>query len=277
MVFDIADRIVFLIENGQSQEQRLLRCQGYRPNSIIKWKKQTGLNWKTTFKILRGLQIFDSAKIQEIIRRIVTDNSELFARENLFIMPFGGEGKSGGMICYEFSHAELVDTQYFKHSSEIVRLPVGSTIIFVDDLIGTGTQSLGHINDKLNLVLSPSHQAVLLTICATPEGTRKVTDNSNFKVITGVELNEVEYQHYSASSTHFSGLEKEKLIRINSKLKNSAKFDYDRGLLVAFYYAVPNNSMPIIWKDGYKYKKNDSSQQEWFALLPRHTPIVPAA
>lgn len=275
MYFDISDRIAFLILNGQKEEQRLLRCQGYRPNSIVKWKKETGLEWRTVIKVLKGLQIFDQNRIRGVIHEVITSNPEIFSRENLFIAPFGGEGKSGAVICYEFKHAELVDTTCFRNSSEIVRLPPGSTIVFVDDLIGTGTQSIEYITNKLNLLLSSSHQAVLFTVCATPEGIKKVTDNSNFKVLTGIELNEIEYQHYSDLSVYFSVSEKKKLRAINSLLKASGKFDHDRGLLIAFYYAVPNNSMPIIWKDGYVYTLKSGVKREWFALLPRRNPVIP--
>lgn len=270
MLQDVVDKIFFLIKGGADQERKLMRYQGYRHNSIIRWKRQNGLGWKTNFKILRSLDIFDSAKIKKTISEIVDNNASLFSTSNLFVTSFGSEGKSGGIICYEFRHTRLVNNNVFVKSSEIVKLPPNSTIIFVDDLVGTGTQALDYIDNKLNLLLSPSHRAILLTICATTDGIKKIRDNSNFEVLTGVTLQEEQHQYYSTKCNYFNNVEKKAINELNSKLKDSVKDDYDIGLLIAFYYSVPNNTMPIIWKDNYKYlTKNGTST--WFALLPRQS------
>ncbi len=269
MLQDIVDKIFFLVKGGADQEKKLMRCQGYRPNSIVRWKRQNGLGWTINFKILRGLKVFCSVKIRKIISEIVRSNAGLFSQKSFFITSFGSEGKSGGMICYEFRHSKLVDATRFVKSSDIAKLPLNSTIIFVDDLVSTGTQSLDYINDKLNLLLSPSHSAILLTICATPNGIKKIRENSNFKVLTGVTIQEERYQYYSTKCHYFDDVEKRAIKELNSKLKDPAKQDYDRGFLIAFYYSVPNNTMPIIWKDNYKYVTKDGGTSTWFALLPR--------
>ncbi len=266
---DLVDKIFYLIYDGRSQEQKLVRYNGYRHNTIIKWKNQTDLSWATTFKLLKQIEVFDAIKIRQVISTLVENNRELFEKEHCYITSFGSEGKSGGIICYEFKHTRLIRENRFKDSWDITKIPSNSTIIFVEDLIGTGTQSVEHINDKLNLLLNPSHDPILLTLCATPEGIQKVSENTNFKVINAILLDEENYQFSSEKSKYFTLSEKNKLQVLNNMLKPKQKESYDRGLLIAFYYSVPNNSMPILWKDNYGYEDRHGKQKKWIGLLPR--------
>ena len=247
-------------------ESQLSRCQSYRHNTLVKWKQGTGLYWWEINKVLKNLHIFDAQKIREILKKIVEDNEELFKRENLFITSFGSEGKSGGKISYEFRHSGLISQKKFIESWNLIDLPPKSTVIFVEDLIGTGSQSTEYIQNKLNLILNPSYEAYLLTICATPIGIEKVKSETAFNVINGILLDEENYQNYHENCSNFTKKEKDKLIKLNNKLKNirNNQLDYDIGLLVTFFYSPPNNSMPILWKDGFSYEN-----KKWFALIPR--------
>jgi len=265
---EFIEKIIFQLLGGNDIESKLLRCQNYTANSIMNWKKQTNLNWLEVIKHLKGIEIFDATRIRQIINELVSTNQELFNREHLFITSFGSEGKSGGKIAYEFRHTKLVKESKFINAWELSKLPENSTVIFVEDLIGTGSQSTEYILEKLNLLLNPSSEPYLLTICATQEGINKVCDETNFKVLNGLLLDETNYQHYSDNSKYFKAKTKKKLIEINNRLKKEGRKDYDKGLLVTFYYSPPNNSMPILWKNKFPYKiKNE--EKIWQALLPR--------
>jgi hypothetical protein len=63
-----------------------------------------------------------------------------------------------------------------------------------------------------------------------------------------------------------SVMEKEKLKELNALLGRN---EFDIGLLIAFYYGTPNNTMPFIWKNGFKYTDKKGCNDTWFALLPR--------
>ena len=246
-------------------EERLLRCENYKNLTLLDWKKQTKLNWKEVNNFLNNLHIFDSEKIQEVLKNIVENNEEIFKRSNLYITSFGSEGKSGGKISYEFRHSKLVSEKKFIESWNLSDLPKGSTVIFVEDLIGTGSQSTEYIRDKLNLILNPSFDSYLLTICATPQGIEKVKNETAFNIINGILLEEKKYQNFSEDCNNFSEKEKKKFKNLNNKLTSKHKSSYDLGLLITFMYSPPNNSMPILWKDGYLYDDN----KQWIALIPR--------
>ncbi len=259
------DKFIFKFFGGIELEQKLIRCQSYTVNNIYQWKQQTNLTWKETFNFLKNIHVFDATKIREVLKSIVANNQVVFNQSNLYITSFGSEGKSGGKISYELRHTNLFKDKNFIESWKLQDLPEGSTIVFVKDLIGTGSQSTEYITKKLNLLLNPSYETYLLTICATPEGILKVEEETNFSVLNGVLLEEELYQNYTVNCKNFNHKEKEKLRALNNKLKNNVREDYDRGLLVTFFYSPPNNSMPILWKDGYTYE-ND---KKWHALIPR--------
>lgn len=268
MKTSLLDKIYFLWRNGKSFETKLAYYQGYRPNKIIEWKSQTGLSWSIIFKLLDHFEIYTSPKIRSTISQIVDDNENIFSRENCFVTGFGNAGKSGDIILYDFSHTTNINQAKIKKTWELNSLPENSTIIFVEDIIGTGSQSVDYIQNKVNQIIKPSHEPYLLSLCATPQGLERVEKNTHFKVMPGIILNE-EYQHYSDDSKVFSKEEKQKIIRANNLLKKQGGYDYDLGLLLAFYFTIPNNSMPIFWKDDYEYVDDKGTTKQWTALLPR--------
>jgi hypothetical protein len=266
---NLVDQILYFWFRANKLEAKFHRCQNYREQSIIRWKKQSKLSWKTTMKILENLEIFDGMKVREIVSRIVKNNIHIFSRKNCYITAFGKEGKSGGVICYDVLHTGIIKEENFKRGWDIPSLPPNSTIVFVEDLIGTGTQSVKYINQTINPFLNASFEAILLTVCATSDGIDNVVENTNFSVLTGIVLEEENYQVYSPKNNIFT-LEEKNLIRnLNNKLLNPTKEDYDCGVLVAFYYGIPNSTLPILWKEGYPYINDEGIKEKWFALLPR--------
>lgn len=264
----LIDKIYFLWKNGKSLETKLASYQGYRHNSIIEWKNQTGLPWSIVIKLLDNFEIYTAPKIRDAIRQLVYDNENIFSKENCFITGFGNAGKSGDIILYDFSHTVEINQTKIKKTWELNSLPEGSTIIFVEDIIGTGTQSVDFIHNKINQIIKPSHIPYLLSLCATLKGIENVTDNTHFKVLPGIILTE-EHQHYSDQSRIFTAKEKTKIKTVNELLKKHGAFDFDLGLMLAFYFTIPNNSMPIFWKDGYNYTDDKGKAKQWTALLPR--------
>lgn len=264
----LIDKIYFLWKKGNSLEAKLSSYQGYTNNKIVEWKRQTGLPWSIILKLLNNFEIYNARKIRASIRQIVTDNENIFSKENCYITGFGNAGKSGDIILYDFSHTTQINQSKIKKTWEINTLPSNSTIIFVEDIIGTGTQSVDYVQNKVNQFLKPSHEPYLLSLCATPKGIKNLTDNTHFKVLVGTILKE-EHQHYSDQSTLFTKKEKKKIIEVNKMLKKENAYDFDLGLLLAFYFTIPNNAMPILWKEGYKYIDSKGKNKKWTALLPR--------
>lgn len=266
----LAENFLYFFYGLEKYEKQLTRSQSYTDRSIVKWKKKSNISWSLAKKILNKLEIYNGQRVRTIIKKIVEENKEIFESEHCYLASFGDAGKSGPNILYDARNTELGrNGSRFKSVHELTNMPSGSTIVFFDDLIGTGTQSVDYIQSKLNSLVQPSHKTYLLTICATPEGIKAVEDNSNFKVLAGVILSKTEYQFTNDECHEFSESEKKVLRDLNSKLNKNNTQNYNQGLLLAFYCSTPNNCMPIIWKDKYKYKDAHQIEKKWVALLPR--------
>lgn len=266
----LTENFLYFIHGLEKYEKRLTRSQSYKDRTIVKWKKKSNISWSLAKKILSKLEIYNGQKVRSIINKIVEDNKDIFERDNCYLASFGDAGKSGQNILYDARNTDLGrDGSRFKSAHELTNMPSGSTIIFFDDLIGTGTQSVEYIQSKLNYLIQPSHKTYLVSICATPEGIKAVEDNSNFKVLAGVILNKTQYQFTDDECNEFSFKEKIVLRDLNTRLSKPNIRNYNQGLLLAFYSSTPNNCMPIIWKDKYKYKDAQQKDRQWLALLPR--------
>lgn len=269
MIRKIVDKIIYKVYGLKKFEEKLSIYDGYKKGSIIEWKSNLEISWKLTKKILDNIVIYDTNSIRNMLRTVVDNNEELFNRKNLYITSFGNAGKSGDLILYQFSHAMPKFKRKVKNTWEITGLPKGSTIIFLDDLIGTGSQSVEFINKKLNLMISPSYECYLVCLCSTEAGFQRVQKETNFKVISSILLEKNNYEHLSEECEVFSEKEKDIIKEINNMLSAKTNNDYSKGLLLAFTHCVPNNSLPMIWKDKFPYKGKDGIEKRWTAILPR--------
>src|ERR1035438_8011491 len=169
----VADCIYGIVFPAGRFEGKLFRCQNYRPKSVDKWRCQAGLSWAAANKFLENPHVFDGQRIWDLIRTAVNNRADVFAPGSFYITSFGPLGKSGCNVLYDFSHAMNVSRATVE-TWGIAELPAHSRIIFVDDLIGTGTQSLGYIQPRLSSLLSPSHKPCLFSICGTSTGIKNV-------------------------------------------------------------------------------------------------------
>lgn len=251
-------------------ENKLRSYNGYIPNTINKWKKQFETAHNIADKILNQLYILKSRCIRDLLRKTVQKYRKLIDSNNTYICKFGPIGKSGDVLIYEFAHTFKQYKKKIIESWEIPSLSPNSNIIFLDDLIGTGKQSETYISEKLHLMLNPSHKAYILCICATPQGIERIKKNTVFEPIATFILKKSAHQYFSDECHVFTEEEKAYLKHISSKLQTPEHSYYTQlGLLLAFYFTVPNNTLPIIWKNKAPYEDNSGNQKQWRALLPR--------
>ena len=246
----------------KKHEPKFLKYQGYEEKRVIRWFFKTPLPFFTKLKILEKIEMFDSIRIRTMIRDYINNHIDLFIGDKTFITSFGDAGKSGSVILYEFNHSNISNRINIINPWEIPKLPAGSNIIFVDDIIGTGKQSTTYINEQLNLILNPSHNIIIFALIVTEQGLNYTLSETNAEIYHVLMLKNDDHVAYSPECHFFSQQEKDNLQGLNKQLHS--RRDYDQGLLISFFYSVPNNSMPILWKDKYRFKNTT-----WTALLPR--------
>lgn len=261
MIKKVKSYFLNFFHNLDQYEQKLAKYSGYEKGSIIDWKNQTGASWKTIKKILSELQIFNENDIRSAYREMVSKHKELFYSENTFIVPFGPTGKSGEKLLYDFRKAIPDLEKKIIEKYEIVE-KTNSNLIFLDDIVGTGFQATNYITSSIQQFMTTSNKPYLLTICSTVQGIYEV-QQTGFRVLSFNLLEEKKHYYLDESCLVFDKSEKEFLNILNYQLIDKRN-RYHLGLLLAFHYSTPDNSMPIIWKN-----QNEEKKLKWKALLPR--------
>lgn len=241
------------------------KYHAYEENRIKTWLKRNSIKLSILIKIIKNIQFYDAVKIRHMFSEYINNNKHIFDQNDVYVCCFGNFGKSGAMLLYDFNNCSEFSFNMIEKSN-IPSLPDNSTIIFVDDIIGTGKQSVSFITDTLMPLSNASHKFILLTVLGTNDGINLVKENTGVDVYA-VKVLIDEDDQYSPSCKTWTDKEREILIKSNDKLKTNRN-DYDKGLLVAFHYSVPNNTIPLIWKNNYKYKINNKESIH-YALLPR--------
>jgi len=250
-------------------EKKLSKYNGYISGLVTKWKAQIALSDASIQRILEEIHIFSSREIRSLLRTIVDKKRNIFDKNDCYICKFGYVGKSGEILMYEFFHTFREYRRKIKELWKLPELPESSRVIFIDDLVGSGNQSVKYIKTRLNTLLNPSHKAYLLCLCATPQGIKNVKENTNISVLPALILKERDFQYFSECCKVFDDHAKHYLKELNEKLHSDAGGYGNLGLLLAFYFTVPNNTLPFIWKDGAEYENSDGVRKKWQALLPR--------
>jgi hypothetical protein len=261
--------IAFFIFNLKRYESVFLKYQGYNSGRLLLWCQNSNFKMNIIRKLLKHFLFFNGEDIRKCISQYIEKNKNKFINKNIYITNLSYMGKSGHKIIYELKHSKFGKKVKIVETHKLLKLPRNSKIIFVDDLIGTGKQSVKYINEKINPIVNSSCEIYLFTIVATYEGKKYVENNTQIKEVYVTKLLEEKYHnHYSKSNMLWSSSERKYLIEKNKLINQSNTSKYDKGLLVAFFYAVPNNTMPIIWKNNIPYIEKEK-KKKWYALLPR--------
>lgn len=258
----------YYIQNLKKHERKLLKYQGFGNKSIIQFKNETGLEWKTISKILNSIEILDGLELRNHLRDIYKENKELFDDINTYVTHFGPIGKSGALIVNQFLRCFPGKQRMIIPNSEISKLPNDSSIIFLDDFIGTGKQGLDYIKN-ISYTLNSSVKPYLFTICGTTEGIELINAyGSNFTVKSQKILTKEKYHLLDPINYILSEEEKKKIKELNKQIGIDDKSKYHLGLPFAFFYSAPDNSLGILWGDNIKYKENNI-EKKWYGLIPR--------
>lgn len=269
MVFNrIIDFYWYYLKNLKQYEKKLIKYQGYGDRSIIKFKHQTGLKWKTILKLLEVLKIVDGLELRGHLRDIYIQNKELFDSMDTYVTHFGPIGKSGALILNQFLRCFPAKNKMILSNSDLNKLPDNASIIFLDDFIGTGNQGLEYVKN-ISYVLNASIKPYLFTIYGTSLGIETINEyGSRFKIKSQVILDKEKYYLLDSDNNVLLDKEKEEIRKLNTIFGIDDKSKYHLGLPFAFFYSTPDNSLGILWNNNQNYGAS-SGNKILNGLIPR--------
>lgn len=250
------------------------------------------------FNILSKINYYDGFKIREKIKlihkrisrdlpHIVLTVDEISKRDrqrkDIIVSGFDKLGKSTPLYARIYRQENDVISKNIVFPNKLKSLISSSSqkissIVFVDDIIGSGEtiiKEMNNLNKDIGSVLKEKNIKVYITaIVGFEKGVENIKKSLkdidfNFEVYCPDGIAENETCNADNSILYSDSIEKERTIEVIKKYHqrlclNSeyfTPFGYkNEGLLVAFYEACPNNTLPLIWK---------TEEGKWNALLNR--------
>lgn len=219
--------------------------------------------------LVRNFRYYSSQDVFSLLNHLwqkLADEHHVEAHLTWFI-PTGYVAKSGDAIAYFFRRNNSLPEESFLRITDLskARLSERSTVVFVDDFIGSGQDALRvatEIAEPLKAAI-PETRFVFAAAVGYTEGIERLRQSNSIEICV-VEKLDSTTKPFTSDSNIFpeasARQEAEKIVSSYcSVLKPKARLGYGhtQGLL-GFFFGTPNNTLPIFW----------SSEGEWIPLLP---------
>jgi hypothetical protein len=203
----------------------------------------------------------------------------------------GNPAESGTHLLYYFRQENRLPKSLFVHQHELLNsaatdpdvdfsVPSLKRVVFVDDLCGSGNQSVEYSRTVLRdlravaLRNGRSLEFQYLVLFGTAAGLDRARNDSDFDVVEAVSEIDDTYATFGDSSRVFRKPPAEIDIDTSKRIATGYgeelwatwPLGYENGqLLLAFHHNVPDNSLPILWFD--------EGEPPWSAVFPRYPKI----
>ena len=184
-----------------------------------------------------------------------------------WFVPVGYVAKSGDAIAYFFRRNNNLPEEAFIRANDLseARLTERSTVVFLDDFIGSGQDGLRIATEIVKPIKKsrPESRFVFAATVGYSEGIERIWSSKFVEVCVVEELSSQD-KPFTEDSKVFPDAETrqkaETIVRRYCKaLKSKAPLGYGATQgLIGFFFGTPNNTLPIFW----------SSEGDWVPLLP---------
>lgn len=172
-------------------------------------------------------------------------------------------GESGDSMLHQFRVANgITNNALVCQPSEIVTKKLGAddTLVLVDDFIGTGNQVCDAWDNSFSELAAGIGRVFLVVAVARRAGRQKVSTETGLQVVAPVELDDAD-DLFSAACNHFTAEEKQQVLHYCRVADQRNPRGYgDCGLVVVMQHRCPNDSIPILHRDGHR----------WIPIFPRN-------
>jgi hypothetical protein len=251
----------FKVYNSKSTINQLINV--FDRERITDWINQFAPNdQKIAYELFERIKYFDEELMNilcqlsyfELISIIKTG-----LKKSLFI-GVGGAGKSGQMIAYLFRTSNNISDSKFKIIDQIEEGELESfdSIVFLDDIIGSGNQFIKFWEERVSKKISvfTNIDCYLISMVGTEKGIHNIKES--IKSINVICPYKREPHFYSDDQINVIKKYGTGLYKYEFGWNNS-------GETVMFFYNVPNNTLPIFWSTKY----SNITQNNWIPLQER--------
>lgn len=245
-------------------------------NRAMRWITQFPFfEWKLyALKLLNNIIFLNEENVNKKLKEL---SNPLSVLKNCVISDIEGTAKSSEHLFYPLNKLTEISQKNFIHSESLTATD-SRDIVFIDDLIGTGTQAKNYI-DKLKKEGKIGNQKLYyFAILGLRDGIKELKNSGIFeKVLTTIEIQNKAFDTGYIFTAEESGMAKEMAFELGKQLtKDMTEVDplgyKNSEALVFFGHNNPNNSLPIFWASGkckLLEKVGESTEIKWTPLFPR--------
>ena len=237
---------------------------------VDNWIKQFPYyNWKMyALKLLSNTIYLNDAQIIEKLKEVV----KYIGTKNFVVSEIEGLEKSSVHLFYYFNKISDIPTENFI-LSENLKSTDKRDIVFIDDIIGTGSQAIGHITKLKKEGKIGDQKLHYYAIVGLDIGIKKLKDSNLFECVEVTMPIKKAFDSTGTFSNEEIGQAKKMAETIGRQLSKNMPLGYNNSeALVFFSHNSPNNSLPIFWADG-KCKileqQDEQTKVKWTPLFPR--------
>lgn len=251
---------------------------GYNPRTVTDRRLRSWINqFKSSdrdlaARVLDCVEFYSGEYVGEAYRRALKAlpgwHVKQAEREGTwrFVEMSQSAGESGGVMLHRFRVANQLDgrkhDRLFISPSELAaeRPSAEHTIVFLDDVVGTGTQVCDGWEDGLGELAAGAGKMYLLVVAAWDKGRDIVHEKTELDVRASNLLTD-RFNFFSSSCPYFTATEREALLGYCEQAsKMFPKGKGECGLGIVFFHRCPNVSIPVL----------HHNHGGWKGLFPRH-------
>jgi len=159
--------------------------------------------------------------------------------------------ESGDAVLYHFRVANrLTAARYdelFISKRDLLEQNLGpeDTVVFVDDISGSGEQAIGNWA-VLRELLPRSPRVFLILVVSSTAAKARIEGETKLRVLHHIELTDAD-RVFSTHCGHFTRHEKERILHYCRRADHHLPYGWGAcGFVVVFAHRCPNNSIPIL-------------------------------
>lgn len=261
---------------SKDQRNRIEDCIEFRFFSCL--RMSWILDWLCNFDeedrdaAISILEHIDYYRVEDISTILMKGIDELLKlNKNLHFIAVGEPGKSGGHILYyiqnifKFRPYSSKKGQYNLYRSvkeiDLSTLTVQDEVVFVDDIVGSGKTQLTELTNA-NVSDAAAYGLSIMTVVYNEKGESLLKNKfNNIKIYGEKKLDAFDLKQRLLGTRSRTKEIREICYEYGEKIDKNHPLGYNNSqMLVVFAHAVPNNTLPIIWKE---------IPTKWKALIPR--------
>lgn len=196
----------------------------------------------------------------------------------------GNPSESGCHLLYYFRQENNLAKDLFmngykvfgrdeRSNSMILTSPEVSSYVFIDDFCGSGKQCVDYLSATVRSIKTLRQEARVSYFCiiGTAHGLATIRNNTNFDEVSAIFTIDESYKCFSNDSQIFitapswfdHQLIEEVCTHYGRQIAPGSPLGYKDGqLLLGFHHNVPDNTLPIIWRE--------SESPAWTSIFRRY-------